>query len=248
MSFNDNGVVVWSGPSQIDGSPIVLIATGLKASSLNSKTGGMVQTWILPADQVPTEAVRAGKDVGICGGCPHRGRWDEEAGKMVERSCYVNVGQAPNNIYRTMGRDRYEVLTPTVASKRVVGRKTRAGAYGDPAAVPFEVWVKFLTYVEEMTGYTHQWRKFPAFKAFCMASVDSEAEALEAQAAGWRTFRVKAKDDAGIKGEVVCPASEAKGKVTTCDKCMACGGLSSKAKASIVIDSHGSGAGHADRR
>ena len=47
-----------------------------------------------------------------------------------------------------------------------------------------------------------------------MASADTEAEAKEAWAKGWRTFRVrKGSQDALIKGqEIICPASDEGGK------------------------------------
>ena len=44
---NANGIVLWEGPSRLDGSPIVVIAVGLKASSTNTKTGGMLQTYVV---------------------------------------------------------------------------------------------------------------------------------------------------------------------------------------------------------
>ena len=68
-----NGVIIWEGASAIDGAPIRVIATGLKTSSHNAKTGDLIQTWILRADMTPQEAVDSGADESICGGCPHRG-------------------------------------------------------------------------------------------------------------------------------------------------------------------------------
>lgn len=46
----DRSVIFYEGPSLIDGSPILGIAT---ASTSNPKTGPMVQTWILSADLDP---------------------------------------------------------------------------------------------------------------------------------------------------------------------------------------------------
>ena len=34
-----NGIILWEGPSLIDGAPIVVIATGIKRASRNAKTG-----------------------------------------------------------------------------------------------------------------------------------------------------------------------------------------------------------------
>jgi hypothetical protein len=39
-----NGRVIWEGESLLDGSPIMVIAIGFKASSKNRKTGDMIQT------------------------------------------------------------------------------------------------------------------------------------------------------------------------------------------------------------
>ena len=91
-----NGLVIYRGPSILDGSPIVVIATGLGSGSSNRKTGALVQTWILREDVSPIKAIQNGSDVSICGACPHRGRIED--GRNVGRSCYVNVGQAPLNV------------------------------------------------------------------------------------------------------------------------------------------------------
>ena len=61
-----NGFIIYEGRSAIDRAPIVVILTGLKPSK-NSKTGAMLQTWILRADMHPLEALRTGADRAICG-------------------------------------------------------------------------------------------------------------------------------------------------------------------------------------
>ncbi len=69
-----NGVTLYRGPSALDGSPIVAIATGIKRPSANAKTGAMVQVWILPDNgENPLESVRSGEDASVCGDCPLRG-------------------------------------------------------------------------------------------------------------------------------------------------------------------------------
>jgi hypothetical protein len=75
-------MVIWEGPSLLDGSPIIVLATGVPtaaqrkrgARSGNVKTGDMVQTYILRADINPVAVLRAGADVSICGVCPHKSR------------------------------------------------------------------------------------------------------------------------------------------------------------------------------
>ena len=52
----------YEGPSMIDGSPIVAIAT---ISSRNGKTGSIVQTWIMPADIDPLTAIKTGYDSAV---------------------------------------------------------------------------------------------------------------------------------------------------------------------------------------
>jgi hypothetical protein len=83
-----SGVILYQGPSLLDGAPIVVIATGLDSSS-NGKTGDMVQTHIIRADLSPLAAIQEGKDSSICGDCFHRG---DGTGK--HRTCYVTVYQA----------------------------------------------------------------------------------------------------------------------------------------------------------
>ena len=124
----------------------------------------------------------------------------------------------------------------------MAGKLVRLGSYGDPAAVPFAVWQALLARVAGHTGYTHQWRVFPEFDAWVMASCDSSAERVMARALGFRTFRVAPFDSwVRERGEVLCPASAEAGKRTTCAACKACGGTSAKARADIVIPAHGGG-------
>mgnify|MGYP003345148381 CR=1 FL=1 len=41
------GVILYEGPSMIDGAPVVVIANRIETASGNSKTGAMVQTFII---------------------------------------------------------------------------------------------------------------------------------------------------------------------------------------------------------
>lgn len=235
-----NGFVFYKGPSMIDGAPIVAILTGLQNSSANAKTGGgLYQTWILREDVNPLEAVNTGDDVSICGDCKHRGTVVN--GRNVGRSCYVRLDTAPNNIWKTYKRGRYPFLTMNLVRELIAAGKVRGGSYGDPAAVPYHVWGAMLDGFETGTAYTHQWRRFPALASFCMASVDTSAERLQAKMLGFRTFRVRGENEPVEAYEVICPASKEADYKTTCDLCRACGGNNAKAKADIVIAVHGSG-------
>ncbi len=232
--------VFYHGPSMLDGSDIIAIAT----ESRNKKTGSMIQTWIMRADVDPVDASRDGSDASICGSCVHMGKHDA-TGARIEgtRSCYVQL-YVPKGIWSTWQRDRYDDLSRDLdgAAGRVAGEMVRLGAYGDPAAVPFWVWSRLLARVSGHTGYTHQWNRFPEFAQYVMASCDSSADRTLARVLGYRTFRVA--PSVGWQreaGEVLCAASAEAGRKTTCSACKACGGHTAKARADIVIPAHGAG-------
>lgn len=241
MAINPNGLVIFEGPSKLDGEPIVVIATGLKSGSNNSKTGGMVQTYILRSDMTPQEAIYSGADESICGACPHRG---DGTGKG--RSCYVVIFQGPRGVYEAYKRGSYARATPAEAAEHCAGKMVRLGAYGDPAAVPIFVWQHLLKKSAGSTGYTHQFLTIaPQWAKIVMASADSVEDMAAAHALGYRTFRVTPLGEKPIKGlEIMCPASEEAGRKTTCELCKACAGTSGKAKISIQIAAHGIGRKH----
>ena len=222
------GLVFYRGPSEIDGSPIVAIAT---LQSANSKTGNMIQTWILRSDQHPVEAVQTGDDAAICGACPLRGL-------LGKRGCYVNVSQAPTAIYAAFKAGNYPQFDPCQCEhvKYLRGRTLRLGAYGDPAAVPLQAWRPLLSRVAGRTGYTHQWKTCdPGWRDYVMASVESVKDLRTAQNAGWRTFRARGQYSPLAPGEIVCPASKEGGERLTCETCLACdGGRVSKASVSVI--------------
>jgi hypothetical protein len=148
-----NGLILYRGPSKLDGKPIVVVAVGLADRSTNTKTGGMIQTYIL-ADQglKPSEATKADQDSSVCGLCPAKGK----GGKG--RTCYVNLGQGPRAVYdKLYSAKPYDKYDKRKASHRALfkGRRLRFGTYGDPAAVPMPVWKPFLSIVSGWTGYTH---------------------------------------------------------------------------------------------
>jgi hypothetical protein len=234
--------IFYKGASQIDGSPVVGIAT---VDSSNRKTGSMVQTWIIRDDVHPVVASRTGADSAICGDCRHRGQYDEHGNRIAgTRTCYVMLTPVAS-VYRTLRAGRYDDLSASLdlAATRIAGRMLRLGSYGDPAAIPHEVWIALLARVAGHTGYTHQWRAFPEYADILMASCDSVAERVQAKMLGFRTFRVApATGWTKENREILCPASEQAGKRTTCAECHACGGTSSRARCDIMIPAHGSGA------
>lgn len=228
----DRGAIVYRGPSLLTGAPIIAAVTGLDGGSANPKTGPMAQAWILRADRPPMAAVRDGSDDAICGTCALRG--DGAFG----RACYVSPWLGPNNVWKALP----VYLEPTWADlpALVAGRSVRLGAYGDPAAVPVEVWQAVLRGAAGWVGYTHAWRTCDRrLQPLVMASVDTDDEGLAARLAGWRTFRVRRPEEPVAAGlEFICPASDEAGHRTTCQRCQLCRGTSSPAR-SVTILPHG---------
>lgn len=223
--------VFYYGPSLLTGEPIVAALSGLATPSANDKTGPMLQTWILRADMKPTEAVNTGADAAICGTCALR------SGSNIGRACYVVWWLAPQKVFTAL--DSYQLRPTNLLSRELEGQHVRLGAYGDPAAVPFEVWRDLIQHCDGWTGYTHSWKTCDArLQAFLMASVDTQAEKAEAQAHGWRTFHLRRFGAALSIDEVICPASKEGGYRATCATCELCRGGAIAAK-SVVIYPHG---------
>jgi len=237
-----NGVIVYHGVS--NGENIVAIATGLVKESENRKTGSMVQIWILHADVSPTDAIESGKDVGICGDCIHR--------KGKGGACYVNPGQAPNQIFDSFKKGNYPYIVDAI--KKFEGGDitdvyvkdgmwdlfsrsfVRFGAYGDPSFIPLPIIEKIAENCKGFTGYTHQWKKANSeYQKYFMASVDFAWEYDLAKKLGWRTFRVSPEWTNKKSGEIPCLNSL---KGLKCIDCLLCSGTSSKAK-DIYIKVHG---------
>lgn len=234
-----NGAILYRGPSLLDGSPIVAIVTGLRQSSGNAKTGDMLQTWILPdTGAYPVEHVRAGTDRSVCGTCPF----------ASGNGCYVQVGRAPHAVYGAYLRGVYPDATGDDYALIGIGAGSyvRLGAYGDPAAVPVDVWESLLTFADGHTGYTHQWRspRVQAYRHLVQASCETAADITRAQSDGWGCFAVvpASLESTLPAGAIPCPASAEQGKRTTCADCRLCDGQSGHV---VHIRPHGSGAAKA---
>lgn len=241
------GFEIYRGPSALNGAPIVAVLT---LRSDNPKTGDMAQLWILPADMAPHEAVKTGADSAVCGDCKHR--------RGNGGACYVTPFQGPLSVWKAWQRGAYPLASQRILIQALQGRMVRLGAYGDPAALPAATLRIVTAYASGWTGYTHAWRTLErraseggagpgawshlkTVRDLCMASCDTEAEAREAQALGWRTFRVHGADDAAPVGrESVCPASDEAGHKLQCNTCGICNGTATGRKGSIRIAVHGS--------
>lgn len=206
--------VIYEGPSELNGQPIVAILTGFSA---NRKTGDMHQVFILAKNTPPVEAIKSKEEESVCGDCKHRGT-----------TCYVNAGQSVTTVYRAYKRGKYQALPKNWQPHKPI----RFGAYGDIAAVPRWAYEHLLAF--KFTNYTHQWHKFN-LQEFSMASVDSLKEKEDAKKLGYRTFRVSTDANKDIQpDEIICPADRG----IQCRDCLLCSGTSKKAK-NIVITVHG---------
>jgi hypothetical protein len=237
------GLIVYEGPSRINGAPIVVILTAIKGSS-NSKTGHLVQSYILRADVDPVTAAKLGQDSAICGQCEHRPKL---AKKTCRAPCYVNLGRAPLQVFNAYHRGSYNRATPDEAAAIIAGLKLRLGTYGDPAAAPVGLWETLTQYTAGHTGYSHQWQRrgfdVERWKGLVMASADNLDAAALANLMGLRVFRVTTANDKQT-GETTCPASAEGGRRTQCADCLLCAGTT-KAARDIVIKDHARG--HARR-
>ena len=232
------GVVLYDGPSRIDGAPIIAIACRITDASNNAKTGAMVQTFIMRRDIDPNEALKTGDDSSVCSDCPLRPIHEGAT------RCYVRVYQAPLSVWDAYQRERYAVpgvdFDAALLPDLFADLSFRIGSYGDPAAIPARVWKAATRRVKNRTGYTHQWRRRigVGLKNLCMASADSEFDVADATAKGWRTFRVRKHDAPTLVSEAICPASKEDGRRTQCDTCGLCQGATIAAR-NIVIADHG---------
>ena len=222
--------IIYRGPSEIDGEEITAIAT---YSNSNSKTGQVVQTYILREDIDPREASKTGQDYSICGDCPMRGDVTTDPARKIakNRKCYVNLGQGVLIVYKAYKRGVYQEAS-NCRSELGKDRFVRIGTYGDPAAVPGIVWTQLLEDATTWTAYTHQkpWRPDIA-----MQSADTHIEAKQHWAKSMRTFRV-IQDIADLdkKNEILCPASKEAGRRVQCAACKLCKG-SLKAKSIAIV-------------
>ena len=222
--------IIYKGPSLLDGQPIVVIAT---YSNRNTKTGHVVQTYILRSDMNPLEASKTGADFSICGNCQMRGEATTDPQRKIAkgRKCYVNLGQGVLIVFKSFLRGVYKEGDPAEMGR---GRFVRVGTYGDPAAVPQRVWELLLSDADGFTAYTHQkpWRP-----EIAMQSADSHAEAVMHWKENRRTFRVIADlGELDKANETLCPASKEAGRRVQCAECRLCAGF--KQAKSIAIVEH----------
>jgi hypothetical protein len=225
-------LVVYRGPSMLDGSPIVAILT---FDSANVKTGPMAQLFIMHAEIAPHDAQKTGDDAAVCGDCPFRPIHAKVRGYTP---CYVKVWQGPRSTW-VANRAAPVRLSEARARIKADGVSVRLGAYGDPAALPQWLVQRLTSHAVGFTGYTHQWRdpRFAWLKGYVMASCDDASDYARATAEGWRTFRVLPKRALPVLAarEILCPSD-----VVECIDCGLCDGVqyANDRRKSIAIVAH----------
>jgi hypothetical protein len=121
MALNLNTVCIYDGPSLGDSMGVLVLLSGLTDPSINTKTGDMIQTYIVRADMAPDIAANIGADVSICGGCNFR----PIAVAMAAQAdidwipCYVDKIRGPAGAWKSHAAGRVEYITPAEASVRI---------------------------------------------------------------------------------------------------------------------------------
>lgn len=202
----------------------------------NSKTGDMVQNYILPVEWISTDIdIKKLGDKQVCFDCDHS--------MEKNNTCYVRKGNAMQGLlskvrsFRKKGIDSIPEYSEEIANQiieKVTGRGVRFGAYGEPVLLGEDLIKRISERASYWTGYTHQWHRFNWASRYFMASVESNLLARAADAMGFRSFFVTDSDDSNY---VTCPASKEAGRLTTCENCKLCMGTQSKAK-SVKIKFH----------
>jgi hypothetical protein len=220
-------VIAYEGASQLTGEPIVMLLTGLENPSSNLKTGQMVQAVVLDGSLKPTEAIKSGSDANVCGDCPLR-----------RGICYLNLIPF-NGVYKAYAEGRTPHITQEVLERaKAKQKRLRITAYGDPSAVPFEVWKNLLQYFTHWTGYSHQWRSLDSrWSKFLMASCETEEDVVKAARLGWSTFRVRTPESPMMTNEIQCP--NVADPTIQCSNCRLCSGTRGERTRHISIEVHG---------
>ena len=219
-----NGFIIYEGTK--NGEKYAVIAT-LKTS--NRKTGNMIQLWIILSDHSPVDGVKSGLDAStICTGCKF----------ASGQGCYVNVGQAPLQIWKSYKANKYPKLDLFLYDSVFNGRKVRFGAYGNPSLIPLSIIKTITESCDGWTGYFHDWsdmskEKAQAYGKYFMASTETNDSVRRAKEKNLRFFHVSPNQP---ENTIEC-LSDSKG--LSCGQCQLCKGNRIRAK-SIWINPHGS--------
>jgi hypothetical protein len=170
------GYILYQGVTGT-GHPYVVVATMFTS---NTKTGDMVQVWILLEDMPPYDAVKSGLDAEtVCTDCP----WASGNG------CYVLTWREANQVWNSYKKGNYVYLEEDEYSVIFKHRRIRFGAYGNPTLLPIEKVALMAKSCKGWTGYYHNWRNLPdEWNQYFMASTETDESYDEAKARGLRVY------------------------------------------------------------
>ena len=220
-----NTYKIWEGSSIWNNQDICLMVTGLKGGT-NSKLGqNFVSAYVIPTAIDPWTAKKTGADAAACGDCLLR-----------NGACYVS--RPFKKIWENYVKPVPWIDDMALKTMKIQQRYLRLTAYGEIPFVNYGAVLPLMESAARITAYTHQWRTALAqpYKGSAMASVHSEKQALEAQAKGWYTYRVKLKDEPLMDNEILCPYQASDGMIQ-CQNCLLCDGCSQN----IAVNVHGVG-------
>ena len=130
LPLNKNTVCIYHADN------VIVLATGLDRPSINSKTGDMIQTYIMRADIAPDEAAKLGLDETVCGSCELRPILVKLAKKKAMDSfgeildsvpCYVDKVRGPAGAWHSWNNGRVEYMTPAEFSDIIAEKRTCPG-------------------------------------------------------------------------------------------------------------------------
>lgn len=177
-----------------------------------------------------------GKADSNCLDCPMREYGKCYTHKYMQTMGFLSMLKSVVKVYPTW--DSIPELTESIHNSIVelsVDRYVRFGSYGEPVLHGIDLVSDIADVSKSWTGYTHQWKKFPKFADYFMASTHSEDEEKQANQIGWRSFVTVSSSTTSF---VNCPASKEGGNKTSCDKCGLCSGRKGKGEKSIFILEH----------
>jgi hypothetical protein len=118
--MNTNTLCVFDGPSLLDGVRTIVLVSGYDTPSINSKTGDMLQAYILRADMLPSDAAAIGADETVCGQCAMRPIIVKAMRLRGSKDipCYVDKVRGPDGVWKSWAAGNVEYVTPSEAAAR----------------------------------------------------------------------------------------------------------------------------------
>ena len=204
-----------------------LVFTKLSSESSNSKTGNVIQTYLIDKENITERNIFGAK----CSSCP-----------MVE-NCYVSRDKLTvrRSLLKLITGEKtsYQFATLSQVLPYLNNRVIRLGSYGDPSSIPIDDLKQIVNASKAHLGYTHFWKVIePEYSKYLMASTESLADSLLANVLGYRAFQVLLKDQPlhEVTDNSIECLNASHG--LTCEQCKLCKGNLKGNLANIYIHEH----------